>query len=222
MVRRGLLVAVLLLSVFGGFAQAQTDDETALRFYIVPKIGTGSGPGAPGSGIPADPYRPKYFSDNGWAFSAIDYGVDFFLVGAVTTPEQHAFLVAQGDVWAIPDINTTVGGNPTLNRIRNDLEARSMPGTWIESPTTYRFLVRRLGSCALILQRIRGAVGRHVFGSGNTLPTTLTGELLNDFMAAGESLGLDTSGLNTGLTIRAAILYLADQLPPFHLAGETF
>jgi hypothetical protein len=209
-VRTTLLAVALVLVAASAWAQ------TSVAFYIVPKIGAGT---------MADPFRPKYIGDiAGAQWSAMDYGEEgTFLAGASLTPAQHAFVTDNADVVAIPALDTAVGGNPTLNRVRNYMESRSIPGTWIQTTTTWRGVLGRTGRVCLVMQRMFG-IGRKVFGnSGNALETTLGASgLLDGFIAAGVSLNIQTSGLSTTTTIRQGLLVLADQLPLFGLAGETF
>lgn len=209
-VRTTLLAVALVLVAASAWAQ------TSVAFYIVPKIG---------SGTFADPFRPKYIGDiAGARWSAMDYGEEgTFLAGADLTPAQHALVTDNADVIAVPPLDTAVGGNPTLNRVRNYMESRSIPGSWVVSTTTWRGVLGRTGRTCVVMQRLNG-IGRKVFGnSGNALETTLGASgLLDGFTAAGMSLNLDTSGLSTTTTIRQGLLLLADQLPLFGLMGETF
>lgn len=195
-----------------GYARAQ---EYTLAFYIVPKIG---------SGTFVDPYRPKYIGDMvGVQWSAMDYGLDpTFLVGANLTAEQHAFVAGQSDAYAIPPLETAVGGNPALNQTVNRLEQSSIPGSWVQATTTYRVLTGRVGRFCLILQRLHGRHNKRLFEPGTTLDSNLTETLLQQLIDVGTSFGLNTAGFSTALTVREALILLADQLPPFSLAGEAF
>ena len=211
--RQFVVWALAIASVLGtGHVRAQ---EYTLGFYIVPKIGTGT---------ITDPFRPKYIGDLvGVRWSAIDYGLDpTFLVGANLTAEQHAFVAGQSDAYAIPPLETTVGGNPTLNQVVNRLEQSSIPGTWVQETTTYRVLTGRVGRFCLILQRLHGRHNKRLFEPGTTLDSTLSETLLQQLIDVGASFGLNTAGFSTALTVREALILLGDQLPAFTLEGETF
>ena len=185
------------------------------RFYLVPKVGTGS---------LTDPFRPKYFIENGIAIAgAMDLGIEpTFLVGANPTDAQHAILAAASDVFVIPDIATTVGGNPTLNRVRNSLEQRNIPGSWVLATTTYREIVGSVGRNCQILQRLRGLHQTRLFPPGVSLDSTPTADVFSKLVSTGQSFGLNTSTLAITLTVRENLLRLTTQMPAFTLAGETF
>jgi hypothetical protein len=194
----------------------------AVRFFIVPRVGSGT--------TLTDTFRPAYFGQvatfpqlAGVLYQAMDYGLDpTFLVGADVTQAQHDFLSVQSDVFALPLLDTTVGGNPTLNQIRNRLEQRSIPGSWLVAGTTYRQIVGRVGRTCQILQRMHGRHNQRLFEAGVTLDSLLTSTLLTTLVDIGTSFGMTTSGLSTAITVRQALLVLADQFPQIHLAGEVF
>ena len=186
-----------------------------LHFYIVPKVG----------GI-TTPAFPRYFEPgDGRSGSWISYGVADFLVASDVSDADHATLSGFSDVIAIPPLGDLVATNPTLNFIRNELRARSMPGNWVTVNHSFRQVVGTVGRCAFVLQRMFGASGRKLFGSGNVLDDLLTPELVTDFVATGQSFTnppVNTSGITTSITIEQAILLIANQRPVFALAGETF
>jgi hypothetical protein len=185
-----------------------------VRFYLVPKVGAGT---------ITDPFRPKYFTENGISFSGLDLGIEpTILVGADTTDAQHAILAAQSDVYAIPALTSTVGGNPTLNQTRNRLEQRGIPGSWVIASTTYRAIVTRIGDTCRIAQRLNGRHKNRLYPTGVTLDSTLTQDLLTQLTDIAGSFGISAAGLSTSTTLRQALITLGDQLPPFVLAGETF
>lgn len=185
----------------------------ALHFYLVPTDG----------GV-TSPRVPKYFGDPTVRtfLGAIRYGPDHYLVGADLPDADHATVSGFSDVFVIPPLNQAVGGNPTLNQVRNELKARSIPGDWVQATTTWRQVVGRVGRCAQILQRMFSTLGRHLFGGGNALSTTLTTSLRDDFIATGQSFNFNVNGITTSVTVETALLLLADQFPPFVVAGETF
>jgi hypothetical protein len=202
-------VLALMLPV-GAFAQ-----ETFLAFYLVPKIGTGAF---------TDPFRPKYIGDiPGALWSAMDLGIEpTFIVGANLTAQQHTAVAANGDVFVFPDITTAVGGNPTLNRARNGLEQRNVPGSWIVAATTWRQVIGEVGRNCLILQRLNGIHKTRLFPPGVSLDSAPTQAVLDQLIDVGESFGLNVASLSIGLTVRDNLLLLTSQIPSFTLAGEVF
>ena len=218
MTRRSVLVALFVAALFvpsTAFAQEETD----LRFYIVPVEG----------GV-TTPITPKYFGD-AWgilAFSAIKYGPQHMLVAASLTQAQHDFIASQSDAFAIPGLDLQVGGNPTLNQVRNRLAGLGIPGSWIVATTPWRQVVKRTGNSALLIARMRGELGRHIYDNGVGLNTTLTVSLRDEFIAVANSLATSqgitilTGGITTSITVQTALLTIGDQLKPFILAGEVF
>lgn len=185
-----------------------------IRFYLAPKVGTGT---------ITDPRRAKYFSEQGIFSSGMDLGIEsLFLVGADTDDAQHSFLSAQGDITVIPPLDQVVGGNPTLNVVRNKLEQAGIPGTWIQATTTYHQIVSTSGDTCMIAQRLNGLHKKRLYPPGVTLDSTLSPEMLAEFQSIADSFGIDDSMLSTSTTVRQALLALGNQLPPFTLAGVQF
>lgn len=216
MVRRLLTAAVLSFAVFSGIAEAQTD--VALRFYIVPKIGTGV--------FPTDPYRAKYIADLGVAYAAMDYGLDnTFLVGAQVTSAQNTDLAANLDVIAIPQNLDNTIGLTALSTVQAKLEGLHIPADWVTTNHTYRDVIRITGKLFLYMQRFSGQQLHTFFESGITLDTRineLTQAQRNAMNQAALSMGLDTSSITGPMLLRQAFKILADQIPSFRLAGEVF
>jgi hypothetical protein len=215
----------MALSLFAGAAEAQ---EITLGFYLVPKVGAGTSP--------LDAFRPKYIGDFGTALdpmvpkatlrpsmSAMDLGIEpTFLVGAFLTAAQHTFVTAQSDVFAFPALDVPVGGNPTLNRTRNELEQRNIPGSWIQAATTWRQVIGEIGRNCIILQRLQGRHQRRLFEPGVSLDSLPSQDLLTQLASVGTSLGLSVTGLSIVNTVRANLMVLTAQILPFGLAGEMF
>jgi hypothetical protein len=213
MIRRFMFAVVMALSLFAGTAQAQ---ETTLQFYMVDKIGTGAR---------TDPYRPEYIGDMaGVAWSAMDLGIEpTFIVGANLTADQHTFVSNQSDVFAFPaNLDAPVGGNPALNRVRNGLEQRNIPGSDIQASWTWRQVIGRIVESCFILQRLNGRHQRRLFEPGVSLDSAPSAELLADLIDVGQSFGMNTSALSIAVSVRENLLALTGQVPPIGLAGEVF
>lgn len=189
-----------------------------MNFYIIPKVGTGS---------PTDPFRPKYLSDpvnfpdlSSAPWSAMDYGIEpTFLVAANTSAAQHATLSGFSDVDAIPNLNTTVGGNPTLSQTQNKMESRQIPGAWITATTLWREVTGKFGRFCMIAQRLNGRRKKRIFPPGVTLDSNLTTETLGDLSDTAQSFGISVS-LTTSMTVRDALMLIELQMPFFRLGGE--
>jgi hypothetical protein len=212
MVRKFALAAMLALSVLGGVAEAQ---ETTLAFYLVDKIGTGSR---------VDAFRPEYIGDiAGAQWSAMDLGIEpSFIVGANLTAAQHAFVSSQSDVFTFPAIDAAVGGNPTLNRTRNALEQRNIPGAWVGAATTWRQVIGEIIRNCLVLQRLFGLHRSRLFPPGVSLDSAPTQGVLDQLSDVGESFGVNVSGLSIGLSVRDNLQLLTVQMGSYSLAGEMF
>jgi hypothetical protein len=206
----GVLLALVLVPA------AAVAQETSLGFYLVPKVGTGTA---------LDPFRPKYIGDlAGVQWSAMDLGIEpTFIVGANLSAAQHTSVSGQSDVFAFPaNIDGAVGGNPTLNRVRNGLEQRNIPGADIASTWTWRQVIGRVGDTCLILQRLNGQHQTRLFPPGVSLDSQPDQPVFEQLVSVGQSFGLTTSTLSIALTVRENLLRLSDQLPGFTLGGEVF
>lgn len=170
-------------------------------------------------------WMPKYIPALTQEWAAKDFGLDRqALVGANVSPAQHTFLAAQSDVLVIPPFDDAVGGNPTLNQVRNRLEQRNIPATWITATTTWRQITGAIGDYTMIVQRLHALYNIQLFGSGVTLDSTLSVTLLERLVSVGASFNpaLNTTTLSVTTTVRDALIGLGSQLPSFILMGETF
>lgn len=176
----------------------------ARSIYVMPIIGDGT---------KASPRRPKYRDSQmqGFAWAMFDYGDE--PVGIVgiqdISPEADTALTDESDVFKLPDnLDQAVGSTGIRNTIRNRLEAVNIPGTWVQTTTTYRELVRFIGAVCQFAQRFQGISGipeERWFGGGRTLASTF-GSLPNRAQAglieAADSFGFDRSGLTASTVLR--------------------
>lgn len=189
----------------------------ALRYYLVPKIL------AP-SAVGASAYRPAYLYEDApnVAWQGVDYGQEpvYLLVANVSNP-QHAALVAHADVSAFPaNLDLVVGAN--LAATQAALEAKSIPGDWVTAGMTFRAVLRWTARLFCIAQRLEGQSGMRLL-TEQTLDH-LVGDLAparrQALADAAQSLGLDTSGITLGMTIRHALKILGNQVQlPIRLGG---
>jgi hypothetical protein len=188
----------------------------AVRFYVVPKIGTGTD---------VDRFRPKYVSAFPVKWAAVDYGMEAtFLVGADVDATQHTSISSNADVITIPaNLDSTIGAN--LTTVQNALDSLKIPSDWVTSGMTYRTVIALVIKLFKILQRLHGRWLTTIFESGITLSTTfsqLTQAQRDRLQDVATSFGIDTSGVTGTTTIRQALKLLAQQLQGCALMGEVF
>jgi len=157
----------------------------------------------------------------------MDYGADpVFLVLADVTNPQHNQLNNQNDVTSIiqyANLDNTVPAN-AVTAVRNGLEALNIPGNWVDSTDTWRFVMRIVMSCFQFQQRVHGMNGRSVFREGVDLSRTwssLPVGIRTDIQAAADSFGWDYSSLTGASTLREVLRTLAIQWgsEPFVIGG---
>ncbi len=192
----------------------------AVRFYVVPKIGTGGG-----STVTRDAFRPKYIEAIGVTWAAVNYGAEAtFLVGADVSAAQHASISANADVTSIPaNLDTQVGAN--LTATQNALEALNIPADWVTAAHTYRQIITLVVKLFKVLQRLNGRWQQTIFEAGITLSTTmaeLTQNQRDRLQDVADSFGINNSGVTGTTTIRQTLRILAQQLPGCTLMGELF
>ncbi len=187
----------------------------ATRFYLVPKVGTG----IPGDN---DPYRPKYFLDAlgrgviAGQVSSMDYGLEpVFLVAADVTPADHATLIANTDVVALPaNLDAAVGVN--LATVTAKVDALGFPSDWVSAVTTYRQIVRVLTQCIQFAQRLHGQENVRMLPVGITLNSRVSDLSPAQRQRLANVIGTfggTASEITGAMTLRAALKTLADQVP---------
>lgn len=157
----------------------------------------------------------------------MDYGNGFedaFLVGAEVTAQQHADLMLNADLTAVPvNLDSQIGG--ALAAAQAAIEARNIPAGWMTSGMTWRFVIGIIGRIFQYVQVFCRRQAQRFFASGVTLDSTfgsLTQGQRNALSGAAVSMGLDVSGITGATTIRQALKIIADQIPPIRLAGQVF
>lgn len=79
-----------------------------------------------------------------------------YVIRAHTTDAQHAMLLEQGDVLALPDDPGATMPLGQVMRAREFLEARGVPGNWITVSMTSRDIVRGVAQLVQLAQRVLG------------------------------------------------------------------
>lgn len=222
MTRRVLLGTIAAMLVAVG---VRAQEVPVLRFYVVPKIGTGAF---------HDGFRPKYTRRDelgpGWQidlWAGMDYGFEpVFLLAATVTAAQHTTLAAQTDVLSVPvplDDNVSAVALP---KVQTSLEAMMIPGNWVTTTHTYRDVLRAVVKVIGFMQRYQGLFPSNlVFESGITLDTRwnqLTAAQRDRLVQVGASLALDTSGIVNTMTLRQILILVSNQLAGATIQGEVF
>ncbi len=182
-----------------------------LSLYVMPIVGTGA--------TRTDARRPKY-RDSVFplsAYSMFDYGNEPWCLTGINNvdPTIDATLNGEPDVFELPtDLNQAMGSVGVRNTVRNRLEAVNIPGTWVQTTTTYREVVEMIGSLCQFAQRYQGATGGLWFTGGITLDSTFSSlpQTARDGMiSAAASFGMDTSGFTGASTLRQILQGVGQQ-----------
>lgn len=191
----------------------------AIRFYLLPKIGTGFG---------VDAYRPAYVSDGGVAgqFGGIDYGKEpWMFVFADVTPAEHTAITAHADATAAPaNLDNTIGGNLAI--LQAAFETANFPADWVTSGMTYRTVLKWVIRACFYMQKYRrlDQAAQKLFSGGITLEATigsLPDQIRRKLKLAADELGLDTTKVTAATTLRVAIRVLGQQMTvPLSFGGE--
>jgi hypothetical protein len=188
----------------------------AIRYYLVPKIGSGI--------ALTDPFRPKYVDAIAGRWQAMDYGREpVMLLRADVTPVEHAILAAASDAVAAPDdLSQTVGG--ALSTVQARLEFVNIPGDWVTAGMTFRAVLRWVARLFLLAQRLNGQANERLFEALehlDTLVSQVPAARRQRWATAATSLGLDPSGITGSMTLRQALKLLGDQIEiTIRFAGE--
>jgi len=179
-----------------------------IRYYVMPTT--------------ENPKYPIYMYHGRWntggvncPWAMIDYGsINECVVCADVTTANHTSLIAHSDVLAIPvniDSTLTVSAR---NSARNFCETYNIPGGWINTGMTYRYVLRIITAFFLYLQRVYGILGHSInFPSGwmdlqyQQIPADIQAAMLQ----AAVEQGFDTSGLQPTTTIRIILKFMADE-----------
>lgn len=146
-----------------------------------------------------------------------DYGDELWCLVAMdsVSPADDASLTGNSDVFKLPDnLDTTMGSTGVRNTVRNRLEAVNMPGTWVQTSTPFRDVVRLIGALCQFGLRYTGEFGGRWFGGAISLDSTLadlTPTTRQQLSAAADSFGFDSSGFTLANTLRSVTLSVAQQ-----------
>jgi hypothetical protein len=161
-------------------------------------------------------------------FASMAYGqLPSALVAADTTDAEHASLIANADVTAIPaDLDQQVAAG--LNTVRAKLEALGIPADWVVAGDTFRTVVRSIAGLFQFGQAYNGmfAAPLPIVGAGalDLRWSQLTATDRQRFLDCAISLGYDLAFVGNNTPLRQILKALADQWGdrPFFLGGMTF
>jgi hypothetical protein len=168
-------------------------------------------------------YRNALFPTLG--YSMFDYGNEPWCLIAIqdVPPATDAALTGNADVFELPaNLDQTMGTTGVRNTVRTKLENVNIPGTWVQTTSTYREVVRFIGAVCQFAERYQGMIGNGFwFTGGVTLDSTfgsLPANVRQTIVDAAATFGFDTSGFTGASTLRAVIQsagqqYVAAGLP---------
>jgi hypothetical protein len=171
--------------------------------------------------------EPKYCVALGIRqFWVVDFGMeDLALVLAMVTAEQHTSLIANSDVYSLPENLDTALTAAEVIQVKQALESIRIPGDLIAVGWTWRQVIGFTFRLFQFIQRL-ATFGKHPYPPTVTLDSkwnTMPAPLRNDLIACAESMGYPTT-LMTGTNLYRTILndMSLHFEGPCYLGGEVF
>jgi hypothetical protein len=171
--------------------------------------------------------EPKYAVALGiTSWWIVDFGMeDLCLLLAIVTPEQHANLSGNSDVYSLPEnLDTPLTAGEVI-QVKQALESIRIPGDLVAVGWTWRQVIGFAFRLFQFIQRL-ATFGKHPYpptvtldSKWNTMPTPLR----TDLVACAESMGYPTT-LMTGQNLYRTILndMSIHFEGPCYLGGEIF
>jgi|SRR3990167_583555 len=128
---------------------------------------------------------------------------------------QHTLLLGKADVIAVPPLDTTIGNATVRNRIRNILEAASIPADWVAVGMTYRQVVRTVICLFQFHNRAVARLLRRLWDGTINMEMTVSeipAGTRDRLQETADELGLDYSGVTGSTTLRVLLKGMADQI----------
>lgn len=209
--KRLLLIVISILLLTG---QVFAQGELVERLYFVDISQSGSIRYPSHFGTPRYGFQPDA-QLVGVAWSMMDYGlINQGLIAANVDATQQTYLAGLSDVLTIPlDLETTVTAGNVI-AIRNALEGRNIPGTWVNVGDSYRVVLREIAGYFQYMQRLTAITGLNPLTQGITLATQFQSLPLlwrNAILQAATELGYDASALQGTTTVRNILRGIANQ-----------
>jgi hypothetical protein len=169
---------------------------------------------------------PLYIKDIMTGYAMMAYGrIPNALVSADTDDTQHATLIANTDVVAVPDdLDQQIGA--ALATVRTRLEAMSIPADWVTGTDTFRTVTRSVAGVFQFAQRYSGlyASPLPIVGALDLRWSQLSTTDRQRFLDCAIDLGYDLTFVTNNTPLRQIMKALADQwgAKPFYLGGLIF
>lgn len=181
------------------------------RFYIIPitRIGTKRG--------------PKYFTwgvgpekiqgiDCRWVMK--DYGdIDEAIIAADISTADHNYVSIQPDVLSLPANIDQRLNSSAVNSAVNFLETYNIPGGWINTTQTYRYVARIVTGMFLFMQKVTFYLGHTLTLPQNWVNLTLNQvpvDIRDAMASAAAEMNYDYSWVIGSTTVREILKGMAD------------
>ncbi len=192
-----------------------------MPLYMMPIIGVGT---------EIDPRHAKYdstFLTRGFSVALMDYGLE--PVGLVFSPCDTAtniLVVANADVFRLPDDLDTSPNVAQVTAIQTRLEAWNLPAHWVTVALTWRTILRTVMAMFQFMQRFHAVSGLSPFAGGVNLDRTFSSLGVNvrqSLIDTAASLNFDTTGITGSMTLRVILKNVADQwgTQPLIIGGQS-
>jgi hypothetical protein len=162
---------------------------------------------------------------DGLAYVRVSAGHEpFTLMVSDTTDAQHAALTANADVYALPSMDSPLGG-AEANRARTFFAAAHLPEAWIANGTTGRALFRYVQKYMTLLDNTMAFTRERIFTGARSLNTNfadLPDNLKEVLRRAAQRAGV--SSLNEAQSLRDVLHAKVQELPnrPLSAYGVNF
>ena len=207
------IIVGLIFSQLPPILEIQAQDETMIRFYIMPEE---DAEGIEGKG-------PKYLN---WRFDPDPPGLDvpyvYMSYGLIpaglfcvsVTQAQHEQLVANPDVEAAPENIDQNISDIAIPRVQAVMEQLRIPADWVNNTYTYREILRMIAGLFQFAQRHRGLHGEDLIDNQAQLDLRWN-QIPQDrrlrILATADDMGYDYSEVENTWLVRQILKHLSDQ-----------
>lgn len=189
------------------------------RYYVTPIILENVG----SASEPSMMRVPKFWAQAhqlGYTVGMTGYGSEDSCIARLRnpapTPADHAALIADPEIYAIPeDIEQQIDSGQAAS-IGNKLEGTGIPGDWIAAGMTWESVLIRSTKSCIMMQGWRGRTNavNKMFSGGRSLDTLLgqlPPPLRNPLLAIADQHGMDKSQMTLTNTVRDVLNSMSDQ-----------
>ena len=209
------IIVGLIFSQLPPILATQAQDETMIRYYILPIITIQE--------YGVNNRVPKYVHELPINWGMMDYGlIDAALVGAEVTQAQHEQLVANPDVEAAPENLDQNISDIAIPRVQAVMEQLRIPAGWIDNTYTYREILRMIAGLFQFSQRYWGMHHEVLINNQAQLDlrwNQIPQDKQDRIKATADNLGYDYSEVQPTWLIRQILKHLGDQWgeKPFYI-----